>query len=77
MWVGTTKNFHKAFWEAEKEAADKAEAKKREQILKRWTKLVQGLRIRQRMLDQYSRGASDNAANTIEVVVVSIQCFLG
>ncbi|KAJ7160117.1 hypothetical protein C8R46DRAFT_363273 [Mycena filopes] len=42
-----------AYWEAEKEAADKARAKKRERVLKRWIRLVHGLRIRQSLQEEY------------------------
>ena len=50
----TTPN--KAYWEAEKEAARKAEAKRNERVIKHWTRLIQGLRIRQRLKEQYSSG---------------------
>ncbi|KAH9931640.1 Rad4-domain-containing protein [Epithele typhae] len=43
-----------AYWETEKAAEAKRRAKKQEQILKRWTKLVHGLRIRQRLIEQYA-----------------------
>ncbi|GBE85109.1 Rad4-domain-containing protein [Sparassis crispa] len=43
-----------AFWEAEQDAEEKRRAKREEQVLKRWTKLVQGLRIRQRLQEQYA-----------------------
>ncbi|KAI0947082.1 hypothetical protein AcV7_009609 [Taiwanofungus camphoratus] len=43
-----------AYWEAEHVAEDKRRAKRQEQVIKRWTKLVQGLRIRQRLQDQYA-----------------------
>ncbi|KAJ7741359.1 hypothetical protein B0H16DRAFT_1565520 [Mycena metata] len=42
-----------AYWEAEKDAAEKARAKKRERVLKRWTRLVHGLRIRQSFQEEY------------------------
>ena len=43
-----------AYWEAERDAEAKRRAKRQEAVLKRWTKLVQGLRIRQRLLEQYA-----------------------
>ncbi|TFK87491.1 Rad4-domain-containing protein [Polyporus arcularius HHB13444] len=43
-----------AYWEAEQEADAKRRAKRQEQVIKRWTKLVQGLRIRQRLVEQYA-----------------------
>ncbi|KAJ7728837.1 hypothetical protein DFH07DRAFT_757131 [Mycena maculata] len=42
-----------AYWEAENDAAEKARAKRRERVLKRWTRLVHGLRIRQQLQDEY------------------------
>ncbi|KAI0352597.1 Rad4-domain-containing protein [Trametes cingulata] len=52
-----------AYWEAEQEADAKRRAKRHEQVIKRWTKLVQGLRIRQRLIEQYADRADPNAAN--------------
>ena len=43
-----------AYWEAEQDAEAKRQAKRQEQVLKRWSKLVQGLRIRQRLIEQYA-----------------------
>ncbi|KAI1793306.1 Rad4-domain-containing protein [Ganoderma leucocontextum] len=43
-----------AYWEAEQDAEAKRQAKRQEQVIKRWTKLVQGLRIRQRLIEQYA-----------------------
>ncbi|EIN13025.1 Rad4-domain-containing protein [Punctularia strigosozonata HHB-11173 SS5] len=62
-----------AYWEAEKVAAEKAKAKKHDQILKRWTKLVQGLRIRQRMLEQYSTGDTEKAEKSLEITISTEQ----
>ncbi|KAJ6585400.1 hypothetical protein B0H19DRAFT_1109530 [Mycena capillaripes] len=42
-----------AYWEAENDAAEKARAKKRERVLKRWHRLVHGLRIRQSLQEEY------------------------
>lgn len=42
-----------AYWEAEHAAAQKEQEKRNQAVLKRWTKLVHGLRIRQRMREQY------------------------
>jgi xeroderma pigmentosum group C-complementing protein len=46
----------KAYWEAEHAAAQKEQEKRQQAVLNRWTKLVQGLRIRQRMREQYGGG---------------------
>lgn len=42
-----------AYWEAEHVAAQKEQDKRHQAVIKRWTKLVHGLRIRQRMREQY------------------------
>ncbi|KAI9443537.1 Rad4-domain-containing protein [Lactarius indigo] len=42
-----------AYWEAEHAATQKEQEKRHQAVLKRWTKLVRGLRIRQRMREQY------------------------
>ncbi|KIM40899.1 hypothetical protein M413DRAFT_19059 [Hebeloma cylindrosporum] len=43
-----------AFWEAEREADEKAKLKREDRVLKQWTRLIHGLRIRQRLQDQYA-----------------------
>ncbi|KAF8157998.1 hypothetical protein B0H34DRAFT_707119 [Crassisporium funariophilum] len=48
-----------AFWEAEREAEEKARIKREERVIKQWTRLVHGLRIRQRLLEQYGNKAND------------------
>ncbi|KAJ3992768.1 hypothetical protein F5050DRAFT_1811150 [Lentinula boryana] len=45
---------HEAFLEAEREALEKAQLKKKERVIKQWTRLVHGLRIRQRLQEQYA-----------------------
>ncbi|CAA7262889.1 unnamed protein product [Cyclocybe aegerita] len=45
-----------AFWEAEREADEKARIKKEDRVLKQWTRLIHGLRIRQRLQEQYGSG---------------------
>jgi hypothetical protein len=47
----------KAIWEAEHAAAQKEQEQRQQAVLNRWTKLVRGLRIRQRMREQYGGGA--------------------
>ncbi|KAA1469725.1 Rad4-domain-containing protein [Dentipellis sp. KUC8613] len=52
-----------AYWEAEHDAAQKEQAKRQQNAIKRWTRLVQGLRIRQRLQEQYaSSGQPSHAA---------------
>ena len=46
----------KAYWETEHAAAQKEKEKREQAVLNRWTKLVQGLRIRQRVREQYGGG---------------------
>ena len=48
-----------ASWEAEHIAAEKEREKRQQAVLKRWTKLVQGLRIRQRMREEYGGAQGD------------------
>ncbi|KAJ2934228.1 hypothetical protein H1R20_g2864, partial [Candolleomyces eurysporus] len=43
-----------AYWEAQRAEDEKARAKKEEKALQHWIKLVQGLRIRQRLQDEYA-----------------------
>ena len=43
-----------AYWEAEHHAEAKRAAKRREAVIKRWTKLIHGLRIRERLQEQYA-----------------------
>ena len=52
-----------AYWEAERDAEAKRRAKRQEAVLKRWTKLVQGLRIRQRLLEQYADRAVPSSSS--------------
>lgn len=44
-----------AFWESERLAEEKARVKREERVIKQWTRLIQGLRIRQRLQEQYGR----------------------
>ncbi|GJE88546.1 Rad4-domain-containing protein [Phanerochaete sordida] len=43
-----------AYWEAEQEAEKKRRKKEHELVIKRWQKLIQGLRVRQRVQEQYA-----------------------
>ncbi|KAF9066475.1 hypothetical protein BDP27DRAFT_1423852 [Rhodocollybia butyracea] len=52
-----------AFWESEREASEKARRKKEERVLKQWTRLVHGLRIRQRLQAQYADRRGEESAN--------------
>ncbi|KIJ64619.1 hypothetical protein HYDPIDRAFT_90094 [Hydnomerulius pinastri MD-312] len=48
-----------AYLEAERDAEDKARAKRLDQVCKRWVRLVHGLRIRDRLQKQYASNAED------------------
>jgi hypothetical protein len=56
--------FLQAYWAAEQEAEEKRRNKRQEKVIKRWTRLVQGLRIRQRLQKQYSTGEVPPSSNT-------------
>ncbi|KAF8587586.1 Rad4-domain-containing protein [Ramaria rubella] len=43
-----------AYWESAQDAEEKEQIKREERVLKRWTRLVQGLRIRKRLQEQYA-----------------------
>ncbi|KAG8981419.1 hypothetical protein FRB90_007271 [Tulasnella sp. 427] len=49
-----------AYWESELVAEEKERQKKQERVFKRWQKLVKGLRIRQRLLKEYSVNGAQN-----------------
>ncbi|KAF8799359.1 Rad4-domain-containing protein [Phlegmacium glaucopus] len=42
-----------AFWEAEREAEEKARIKREDRVIKNWKRLIHGLQIRQRLQEQY------------------------
>ncbi|KAF8895586.1 hypothetical protein BD779DRAFT_1500353 [Infundibulicybe gibba] len=44
-----------AYWEAEQDAEEKARLKREEKVIKQWTRLIHGLRIRQRLQEQYAK----------------------
>jgi len=60
-----------AYWEAEHDAEEKRRAKREDQVVKRWKKFIHGLRIRQRLQEQYAdaeqRGSSPIGAAYEEV----------
>ncbi|KAH9053373.1 hypothetical protein EDB87DRAFT_1651420 [Lactarius vividus] len=49
-----------AYWETEHAAAQKEQEKRHQAVLKRWAKLVRGLRIRQRMREQYGTATASD-----------------
>ncbi|EJC98123.1 Rad4-domain-containing protein [Fomitiporia mediterranea MF3/22] len=51
-----------AYWEAEREAEEKEQIKRRERVIKRWTRLINGLRIRQRLQEQYANGGEPSTS---------------
>ena len=54
--------FIKAYWETQQIEQEKARAKKEEKALQHWMKLVHGLRIRQRLQDQYADKSAPSKA---------------
>jgi hypothetical protein len=62
-----------AYWEAEQDAAEREREKKYERVMKRWVRLVQGLRIRQRLQAQY---ASDMPKEVTISVPIEVQVSL-
>ncbi|KAI0087722.1 hypothetical protein BDY19DRAFT_892387 [Irpex rosettiformis] len=55
-----------AYWAAEQEAEEKRRTKRQEQVIKRWQRLIQGLRIRQRLQDQYAGKETQQAPESTE-----------
>lgn len=51
--------FFQAYWEAEQHAEEKTRAKREERVVKHWTRLIQGLRVRQRLRAQYATKAGE------------------
>ncbi|KAL5524625.1 hypothetical protein ACEPAF_9765 [Sanghuangporus sanghuang] len=45
-----------AYWTAEREMEAREQVKRRERVIKRWSRIIQGLRIRQRLQEQYASG---------------------
>lgn len=52
-----------AYWEHENDAAEKEKTKRHDAVIKRWTRLIQGLRIRKRLQEQYAGRADNPLAN--------------
>ncbi|RDB14699.1 DNA repair protein rhp41 [Hypsizygus marmoreus] len=55
-----------AYWEAEQDAEEKARVKREERVLKQWTRLIQGLRIRQRLQEQYATKTDGEPEQNLE-----------
>ncbi|KAL4261573.1 XPC family protein [Pleurotus pulmonarius] len=51
-----------AYWEAEKEAEEKAQKQREERVVKKWKRLIQALQIRQRLQNQYQDRAGEGPA---------------
>ncbi|KAK0487733.1 hypothetical protein IW261DRAFT_1558782 [Armillaria novae-zelandiae] len=51
-----------AYWESEQDAQEKARAKREEKAIKRWTRLIHGLRIRRRLQEQYAGCGEEDKA---------------
>jgi xeroderma pigmentosum group C-complementing protein len=67
MVLDTSKiRLRQAYLEAEREASEKARAKAHERVIKRWVKIVQGLRVRQRLMEQYKGGRAPDENSTAD-----------
>ena len=66
----------KAYWEAEKDAVQKEETKRKERVIKRWVKLIHGLRIRQRLRAQYTSGGVDELLTQPEMSLKDTVCLI-
>jgi xeroderma pigmentosum group C-complementing protein len=67
-----------AFWEAEQDASEKARTKIQERAIQQWVKLIQGLRIRQRLKEQYKRPDSpvrDGIDNSLAQGTLELVCL--
>ncbi|KAK7061108.1 hypothetical protein VNI00_000844 [Paramarasmius palmivorus] len=51
-----------AYYEAERDATEKARRKKEEQVIKMWTRVIHGLKVRKRLLEQYQKEGREPAA---------------
>ena len=60
-------HFTQAYWETAKIAREKEKEKQRQRVYGHWIKLVQGLRIRQRLEEQYGTGTA--ASSKVEVTI--------
>jgi len=54
-----------AYWEAEHDAGEKAKVKRQERVIKRWTRLIQGLRLRQRLQEQYAERPEPSVSENV------------
>ncbi|KAK7690126.1 hypothetical protein QCA50_006775 [Cerrena zonata] len=56
-----------AYWEMEHEAEKKRLAKRQAEVIKRWTRLIQGLRIRDRLLREYGDRQPTSSVNDVKI----------
>ncbi|EPS96506.1 hypothetical protein FOMPIDRAFT_1053153 [Fomitopsis schrenkii] len=62
-----------AYWEAEHDAEEKRRAKREDAVIKRWTKLIHGLRIRQRLQEQYAERGGQRGSSPAEAADEEVQ----
>lgn len=55
-----------AYWEAEEQAEEKARMKRQDRVIKQWSRLVQGLRLRKRLQEQYGADAERQGVGTVD-----------
>ncbi|KNZ73151.1 DNA repair protein rhp41 [Termitomyces sp. J132] len=54
------------YWEAEQDAEEKARGKRKERVIKQWTRLIQGLRVRRRLQAQYVTNSQVEAQSHVQ-----------
>ncbi|KAG5337956.1 hypothetical protein C0989_008578 [Termitomyces sp. Mn162] len=54
------------YWETEQDAEEKARAKRKERVIKQWTRLIQGLRVRRRLQAQYVTNSQVEAQSHVQ-----------
>ncbi|KAI0322385.1 Rad4-domain-containing protein [Amylostereum chailletii] len=59
-----------AYWEAEHSAAQKEHEKRQQAVIRRWTRLVQGLRLRKRLQEQYAPDGPGGSSTSNIVVTI-------
>ena len=60
-------DYMQAYWETERDAEERERKKRMDRVIKRWTRLIQGLRLRQRLQEQYGGShASGELPNAVQ-----------
>lgn len=56
----------KAYWETAQAAEEKERQKQQERVVKRWQKLIHGLRVRERLMKEYSVGVPSGTTAEVD-----------